>query len=374
MAEFLVQRGHQVHIVTANFDPADGALPVVRHVISGGHDSMRFAEEAARCLRGVSLDIVHDAGDGCFCNILQPHAGSLRSLTRHKLRSYPVWARPLKRLLNAFSARQRSLARLASRQAAAPIEAFIAVSNFVARGLVEFDRIPAERIRVIHNGVNTERFSPANRVLYRRAIRDWLGVDERTTLLLIVAHNYRLKGLEPLLLALTRLVRRNRPVKLMVVGGNPRAWNLRIRWLNLSDHVHLVGRFRDAAPFYAAADVYVHPTFYDACSLVVLEAMASGLPVITSRFNGAAELLEPGVDGLIIDDPWNIQALQQAIELASVPEVNREMGIAARNKALQHRFGKVAESVLRLYHELLGKEDVPGSFNACVPTRAAKTF
>src|SRR6185312_17202667 len=79
------------------------------------------------------------------------------------------------------------------------------------------------------------------------------------------------------------------------------------------DRVHFVGHCPDMRNAYFAADFLVHPTFYDPCSLVVLEALACGLPVITTRYNGAAELLSPPADGLVLDDPHDAPATAAAI-------------------------------------------------------------
>src|SRR5581483_8332591 len=127
---------------------------------------------------------------------------------------------------------------------------------------------------------------------------------------LIAAMNYRLKGLEPLLYACRRLLQRSEfrgrtvPFRLAVVG-DPQFGRYEglARRLGIDKHVHFVGHCAEMRNAYFAADFLVHPTFYDPCSLVVLEALACGLPVITTRFNGAAELLHPPQEGYVIDDP-----------------------------------------------------------------------
>ena len=128
-------------------------------------------------------------------------------------------------------------------------------------------------------------------------MRRRLGIDPETVLLLMVATNFQLKGMATLLRTLGRLRGRRLPVRLLVVGGKRLGpWRRKAARLGLAAAVQFVGPVEDIVPYYAAADVYVHPTIYDTCSLVVLEAAACGLPVVTTRCNGAAELFHDGDD------------------------------------------------------------------------------
>src|SRR4029077_10617409 len=125
--------------------------------------------------------------------------------------------------------------------------------------------------------------------------------------------NYRLKGLEPLLRAVALLPSES-SFRLLVAGSpDTVAFERLARRLKIADRVRFVGYCADMRNCYFAADFFVHPTFYDPCSLVVLEAMACGLPVITSRYNGASELMSPPREGLLIDDPHDHRRLASAI-------------------------------------------------------------
>src|SRR5262249_33199954 len=154
-------------------------------------------------------------------------------------------------------------------------------------------------------------FSPQHRPRYRDAIRRELQVKDDTLLLLLAAHNFRLKGLPELLAATQRLVAASRSVHVAVVGGKRLGkWHPAAMRRGLEKHVTFVGAINDLVPYYSAADVYVHPTYYDPCSLVILEAAASALPIVTTRHNnGAAELFREGGEILTIRDPSQIDAL-----------------------------------------------------------------
>src|SRR5208283_3706932 len=139
---------------------------------------------------------------------------------------------------------------------------------------------------------------------HRLPARRRLGLPADTVTALIVAHNFRLKGVATLLASLRRLRTDGRNVRLVIVGGKHiDSWQRHVTRVGLRDQVVFAGRVDDPLPYYAAADCYVHPTYYDPCSLVVLEAAACGLPLITSRYNGASEIFRDGEDVLLVNDP-----------------------------------------------------------------------
>ena len=124
--------------------------------------------------------------------------------------------------------------------------------------------------------------------------------------------NYRLKGLAPLLEAFALVTQ---PSARLVVVGHPKfgRYERQARRLGVANRVSFLGHRTDPKNCYFAADFLVHPTFYDPCSLVALEALACGLPVITTRYNGASELLSPPSDGLVINDPHDAASLASAM-------------------------------------------------------------
>src|SRR5207247_4433083 len=137
------------------------------------------------------------------------------------------------------------------------------------------------------------------------------------------------------LLHATRLVDRER-FRLLVVGSPRLAGYRRLaRRLGIEKQVQFLGQRADVHHCYFAADFLVDPTFYDPCSLVVLEALACGLPVVTSRYNGASELLKPPQDGYVIDDPHDHVQLAAAMEQLLDPERHSACAQAARRTALE---------------------------------------
>jgi UDP-glucose:(heptosyl)LPS alpha-1,3-glucosyltransferase len=205
----------------------------------------------------------------------------------------------------------------------------------------------------VYNGADVRRFTPQHRATHRAAVRRQLGVTGHGVLLLIVAHNFRLKGVYELLEAVRRLVARGQPVHLTVVGGKRlRAARRAAKRLGVEGRVHFAGRVTDVVPFYAAADVYVQPTRYDPCSLVVLEALASGLPVITSRHNGMAEQIADGIEGSVLHDPANVAELTSRLEPLMDPDLRHRMGEAARRRALELPFESNCTAIESIYEEI----------------------
>jgi UDP-glucose:(heptosyl)LPS alpha-1,3-glucosyltransferase len=145
--------------------------------------------------------------------------------------------------------------------------------------------------------------------------------------------NYRLKGLEPLLQALRYIPSRLRLSVIILGSSNSAPYERLARRLGVSDRVNFHGFCAETRNAYFAADFLVHPTFYDPCSLVVLEALACGLPVITSRYNGASELLDPPQAGLLIDDPHDHRRLAGCIEQFCDPARRADAAQAAREAA-----------------------------------------
>jgi len=230
----------------------------------------------------------------------------------------------------------------------------VALSRTVAEDFQRFHQVRPERIRVVYNGVDTNRFSPNQRTRYREPVRRQWGIGDKTALVLTVAHNFRLKGVGTLLRAMSQLVADRLPVHLAVVGGKRLSfWRRMAKRLGIGNSVSFVGPVEDTVPYYAAADIFAHPTFYDPCSLVLLEAAASGLPIITTRpFNGVSELMQEGVEGLILSDPTNATGLANHLRVLLNIPVRRKMGRAARQMALMHSFDHNVEQMLAIYREV----------------------
>ena len=328
---------HALHVIAQGF--GEGLLPtdVVQHRLPQAGSRVAFAQAASSAIRELKLDVVHDMGLGLDFDIFQPHGGSYAAWLGRRLDMYPAWIRGIKRSIDAWLPRQRDFAKHGQMQTAALARGqsqVIAISNMVAESFTRLQGVRPDRIEVIYNGVDCQRYSPAHRAEYRAVARRKLGLADETVLLLLAAHNFRLKGVPELLAAARRLLANGRPVHVAIAGGKRLAkWRCFANRLGLAGRVSFVGTVTDMIPLYAAADAYVHPTYYDPCSLVLLEAAASGLPIITTRrFNGAAELFREGEEILTINDPTDGDALYERADAMfdeRIREAARDSGAAS---------------------------------------------
>ncbi len=231
----------------------------------------------------------------------------------------------------------------------------IANSQLSRSGILRHYRFPPERIVVAHNGVDPVRFTPASRSLYRETVRRGLGIGPEDYTVIFVGQGFARKGLGALLAALAALHRRGVQVRLVVVGrGSPRPWRREAARLGIEHRVHMVGHTADPARFYAAADAFALPTFFDPFANATLEAMAAGLPVVTSSQNGAAEVLRTGVDGVVVDGPDDVAGLAEALALLADPVQRRAMGERARQTAERYSWERPLERTLEIYRAAAG--------------------
>lgn len=353
-ARQLLARGHEVHVVARDVGAGVGELPVVVHCLGHIHTAMGRAEAAERELRRLGLDVIHDFGLGWYAHLTQSHDGSRLAMWDHRLRLLPPWMRPLKQLMTHCLPRYADFRRVMARQFASAGPTVVAMSQMCVRHYQQYHGVPREKIRLIHHGVDTRRFSPENRAAWREPIRERLGVEDDELLVLFVGHDYRRKGLSTAISAVRRLTGQGVRARLLVVGGYGRCY-ARSCELARCREVILLGPIDDPRPYYAAADTLVLPSFYDPFGLVVLEAAAAGLPCVASRFAGASELLSDGVDGWVLDDPADPQRLADHLTALVDPATRSRMGQTARRMALEHDHDRNCEEIIALYHELAGQ-------------------
>jgi UDP-glucose:(heptosyl)LPS alpha-1,3-glucosyltransferase len=356
LARRALAAGHEVHVVAQNFGPPEQALPIVPHPVPATHSPYAFALSIDETLGELDLDLVHDMGFGWRFDILQPHFGAARAQFDRKLLSMSPVARTVRRCLTAVSPRWQQHERVAWRQYADHRRLVIALSKIVARDLERTHGWPMERSRLIYNGVDLDRFTPDNRAEHRTVVRERLRIRDDELVVLFVAHNFALKGLPTLLHAVGELRKNRRQVRLLAVGGKPER-----KYIRLAEQVGAVGcvdhlgAVADTAPLYAAADVFTLPTWYDSCSLVVLEALAAGLPVITTSHNGASEIMTDNHDGFVLEDPADWRHLAQRLDALVDPATRFRLGVAGRKLAERYPIEGNYDQVLNLWNQVAGR-------------------
>lgn len=185
------------------------------------------------------------------------------------------------------------------------LQVIVAPTEFVKKQIAE-NFNPKAEIKVVRNGVNLKRFNLEKRKKSQEMFRKQLGIDKNELVIGYVSSNFRLKGFQYLLKALSKLKEEGFSFKLLAAGEDSEKWEKEVERLNLKENVLIIGRIREVERVYFSSDLFVYPTLYDASANVVLEAMASGLPVLASKFSGTGELLSPQYVIEKPEDPKNI--------------------------------------------------------------------
>lgn len=296
----------------------------------------RFAAACEYALRRERHDVILGFNKTWHQDVILPGGGLHVATADHNVKKYRrPFARVLARLGRWFSLSYWSFCWLEKKQYASrwkPI--IIAPSRMVQQHFEQYYGIGPERIRIIPNAIDPERFIDRDRLKLRAEVRDRHGIEADETVGLFVGHNYRLKGLGPLMHAVAEMT----PARFrLLVCGSARTgrWQRLARRLGVEDKVCFAGFQKEMRGHYFAADFLVHPTFYDPGSLVVMEALACGMPVITTRYNGAGELLHPPRDGFVLDDPHDHATLARCLEcwcdrsiLSAASQAARETAVA----------------------------------------------
>ena len=223
----------------------------------------------------------------------------------------------------------------------------VAVSRNVRDDILARYDISPNRIRVVPNGVDVERFHPRNRARFRSRTRTALGIRPDETAILFVGNSWGRKGLRAALDAMAGLGPYG--ARLVVVGtGNPRAFMAGRPPHEARNVTFMRERTPAIERYYAAADVFLLPTLYEPFGLTVLEALASGVPCILSALAGAADVLEDGVDVLLLEDPSNPEEIIAKLHLLlDAPEFARRITDNGVRKARQYRWASIADLLLQ---------------------------
>ena len=282
-----------------------------------------FARAADRVARAAGAEATLGVRHVRSCDLYQPHGGVHRAALEGTLASLDgAAARSARRAARAVSPKQRALLEFeGALLGVGGAKRVVALSRRVLRDLETHFPAAVGRAVVIPPGVDLERFRPAP------------PAASGPPRALFLAATPRLKGLGPLLDALARVRRGGLDLRLTAGGGfRPGPWRRRAARLGMESAVDFPGHAADPRPLFAAADFLAHPTFYDPCSLVVLEALASGRPVVTTVANGAAEWVDRGA-GRVTGDPRDVEALAEALAETAATAREESTTAAARRSA-----------------------------------------
>jgi UDP-glucose:(heptosyl)LPS alpha-1,3-glucosyltransferase len=302
--------GHEVHIFSHRW-PLPKDLPAVTvHPVpiipgQGLLELMTFNRNVRQALAGESFDVIQSSEKTFFQDIYHGDDGCHREWLARRCHYESFMNRAVIKL-NPFHWVTLALEKRLFEKS--PTKYFIAISQRGREEIIDHYPRAKDRIRVIYNGLELKKpLSP---------IEEGLRKNKKDKRVLFVGSGYFRKGLFFLIKAL-RPLQRIKPVHLTIVGGDSQKKVKRlIEKEKVADLVTLIGPVTDVAPYYLRADVLVLPSIYEPFGNVCLEALAYGLPVVTSRSAGASEAVIPNKNGLVVEDPADHQALAEAVAQA----------------------------------------------------------
>jgi UDP-glucose:(heptosyl)LPS alpha-1,3-glucosyltransferase len=365
LARRLVLDDHEVHLFAGCYDPQAFPANVHHHAvdISTGPRYRRpwkFASACAAALREHAVDVSVGFIKTWGQDVLMPQGGLHAASAEHNIRKHrsPL-VRGIVRLVHALDLKHRSYRRLERKQLLDYPSLVVVPSRMVQRHVAEYyGGHPGvlERVRVVHNAIDTSRFPAQDRLLIRSRLRERHHLSPGDAVGLFVGHNYRLKGLVPLLHAV-RNVPRNVHFRLLICGAKHyQRYEQLAERLGILDQVRFLGFVPDVREAFFASDFLVHPSFYDPCALVTLEALACGLPVITTKLNGAWELLPPALAALTVDTPHDRRAMAERITKLCHHGDRVPLARAAREAAQAWTFEHHFQALMRVFEEVAARK------------------
>jgi UDP-glucose:(heptosyl)LPS alpha-1,3-glucosyltransferase len=350
LARTLRDFGHEVHVFAHRYEPLKGLSfhTVTVPVKPFGLQSWVFAKNARLAIGRNAFDIVNGLsqiypqdvyrmGDGIHKHWL--------SVRRPKIFS---------RLYDKVSPRHRLLLHL-EKKIFSPenYKRLIANSELCKQHAIAYYKVPHHLVDVIYCGVDFAVFNSSvrNEGAHLRTSR---GINSEAIVVLFVGTNYERKGLDTLLQAISRLKYKAK-YKLLVVGkGNIPRYERLAQRLGLQENAIFCSFQEQMPPFYGAADIFVLPSYYDPFGNACLEAMACGLPVITTRETGVSELILHGRSGFIMDNPENTLALANWLEALEDPDLRRSIGAEAQEQVAFLTVERNVKQTILAYEKVLG--------------------
>ncbi|MBF0458667.1 MAG: glycosyltransferase family 4 protein [Nitrospirae bacterium] len=337
--------GYEIHMLSSKWkeNPRIVFHSVAAASMSSAYSAIKFNHNAARIISHIRPDCtvsferttcqtIYRAGDGCHRQWLR-----IRRLTSGRLKGLSFHFNMLHRTLLSL---EKELFRNT------PV--IIANSNMVKRNIIDHYDVNEAKIHVLYNGVDLSRFSAAAREQISQEFRREFKVKDDAAVLLFVGSGFERKGLGVLIEAMSRV--RKSPAVLYIAGrGRTGKYEAQARRLGVREKIVFAGAALEIERYYAAADVFILPTLYDPFSNATLEAMAAGCAVITSKNNGAAEIIEDNRDGVLLSDMTDPDELADKID-KTIPQCVA-LGRIAAEKAKGFSIELAARDFSRLIEE-----------------------
>lgn len=332
-ARILIEAGHEITIFAADnrAEPAD--LRIIRVPTLGVGRTLKLLSFAARAggfARRAGMDLVLSFARVFDADILRSGGSAHRSYVA-AARQWQSRSAAITMALSPYHRAQMLIERRGF--SSMRLRRTIAVSELVREDLIASFRLDPAVVTTLYNGVDLQRFRPESRELWRTTVRRDRRLPAATPLVAFVGNGFARKGLRFLIEAWPEV----EPTAHLVVAGVDRSlpqYRKLAQRRGVGDRVHFLGAQAQIEQLFAAVDVFALPSLFEPFGNVVIEAMAAGLPALCSRACGAAELFDPAMSALIVDDPTDLGALAKALnELLRVKQDRR-----AATRAIAERF------------------------------------
>ena len=315
-----------------------------RYLTSAGRDS-GFNAAATRAISQEKFDLIQSYERLPECDIYHAVDGVHAEWLRQRARI----SSGVKRFGIAINPRHRYVLAAERAMYSSPkFKAAICISAMVKTDILRHFEVAPEKLHVVYSGIDADKFSPDSREQMRDATRGKYGIPTSAKVAVFVGSGFERKGLAQFIRALAHPATRQEKIFGLIVGKDKlsKKYEALATQLGIRERMIFTGGVADTRPFYAASDGFVLPTIYEPFGLVCLEAMAAGLPVITSTAAGAAELVKNGVNGYVCD------ALDTTAIANAIKNITPAMGAAARKTALEFSPASMAEQYAALYRRL----------------------
>lgn len=309
-----------------------GFSSAVRRALATAGDRFDLVQSHER-IPGIAI---YRAGDGVHATWLTQRGRALSKWERLRISFNPYHPYVLKQERLMFTHRA--------------LRAVICNSMMVRDDIVATFRTHPSRLHVIYNGVDLEAFHP-RAADTRTQVRAGLGIADDVPLFIYVGSGFERKGVGRLIEALAGVPA---PASALIVGEDKqfKSYQAQAKRLGLADRVHFLGPRSDLPALYGAADAFVLPTLYDPMPNAALEALACGLPVVTTRQCGAKEFIREGENGYVLD-ALDVPGLSQVLGVLAAPKRASGMREAARASVAHLSLDAMAQQLLALYRQLV---------------------
>lgn len=350
----LVKQGHEVHIYASQWEKGEAKKNIFFHRVpavtfNSFLRDITFALFSRQQLAGASYDIIQSHDKTLYQDIYRAGDGCHREWLRQRWKRTGFAGR-VSMLLNPYHWLILGLER--SIFQGHRYRKIIAISEMVKRNILDNYPVLPEDIAVIYNPVDLEKYNPSNQERFRAEIRKNYGIGMKDIVFLFVGSGFERKGVRYLIEAAELL---DNKITVMVVGkGSAEKFQSLVR----KQQVIFCGPQKHVEQYYAAADAFVFPTIYEPFGNVHLEALASGLPVITTKNSGASEIVENGKSGFVVSEPENTTAIAEGMVRLLDRDVRDCMSRDARIVAEKFTFERHTAEIMQLYSDIIKDKQI----------------